>query len=133
MRAVLEGVAFNLRIIFEALTEQGADLEALRMIGGGIQNPILCQILADVLGIPIQRLESGEFATSLGAAVCGGVGVGLFSDFEVVSKLCPVVGTDEPDQTGVAQYNRLYPLFSDAYRSLVELFGKLADLQAELA
>lgn len=131
VRAVLEGVAFNLRIIFEALTEQGADLEALRMIGGGIQNPILCQILADVLGIPIQRLESGEFATSLGAAICAGVGVGLFDDFSVAGSLCPVAGTDRPNPEAVKRYDKLYPLFCEAYDALAGLYTRLADFQSE--
>jgi xylulokinase len=132
VRAVLEGVAFNLRIIFEALTEQGATLDSLRMIGGGIRNPVLCQILADVLAIPIERLESGEFATSLGAAVCAGVGVGLFDDFSIAERLCPVAGTDAPDRAAVDAYNSLYPVFNEAYQALEKTFGRLADLQAEL-
>lgn len=132
VRAVLEGVAFNLRIIFEALTEQGASLSALRMIGGGIRNPVLRQILADVLAIPIDRLDGGEFATSMGAAVCAGVGLGMFPDFTVAATLCPVAGTDRPDPEAVRQYDRLYPLFQDAYAHLVDLFGQLANMQRGL-
>lgn len=133
VRAVLEGVVFNLRIIFDALTEQGARLQSLKMIGGGIRNPVLCQILADVLAIPIERLESGEFATSLGAAVCAGVGVKLFDDFSVAETMCPVAGANIPDTTAVDAYQRLYPLFNDAYRALETMFGRLADLQSELS
>jgi len=132
VRAVLEGVAFNLRMIFEALTEQGAKLSGLRMIGGGTRNQALCQILSDVLAIPIERLESGEFATSLGAAVCAGVGVGIFDDFTVAERLCPVAKTDTPGREAVEVYNRLYPLFIDAYLALKGEFGRLAELQAEL-
>jgi len=133
VRAVLEGVAFNLRTIFEALTEQGAKLTSLRMIGGGTRNHALCQILSDVLAIPIERLESGEFATSLGAAVCAGVGVGMFDDFAVAERLCPVSQTDTPDCAATEIYNRLYPLFIDAYRALEGEFGRLAELQAGLS
>ena len=131
VRAVLEGVAFNLRIIFEALTEQEAQLKTLRMIGGGIRNPILCQVLTDVLAIPIDRLESGEFATSLGAAVCAGVGIGLFDDFSVAASLCPVAGTDQPNPDAVRRYNELYPLFNEAYEALTGLYGRLADFQSD--
>lgn len=132
VRAALEGVVFNLRIIFDALTEQGASLESLTMIGGGIRNPVLCQILADVLAIPIERLESGEFATSLGAAVCAGVGVGMFDDFSVAESLSTVAGVTTPDADAVETYRRVYPLFSDTYGKLESLFGRLADLQANL-
>jgi len=133
VRSVLEGVAFNLRIIFGALTEQGAKLEALRMIGGGIRNRVLCQILADVLAIPIHRLERGEFATSLGAAVCAGVGVGVFDDFSVAESLCPPAGTDAPEAAAVEVYDRLHPAFTDAYRALEPTFGRLADIQSGLS
>lgn len=133
VRAVLEGVAFNLRVIFEALTEQGADLESLRMIGGGIRNPVLCQSLADMLGIPIERLESGEFATSLGAAVCAGVGVGVFDDFSVAAKLSPVAGTDHPSKARKALYDKTYELFNRSYDILEPLFADLAELQREIA
>jgi xylulokinase len=132
VRSVLEGVAFNLRIIFDALTEQGAKLQSLKMIGGGIRNRVLCQILADVLAIPIERLESGEFATSLGAAVCAGVGVELFDSFAVAEAFCPVAGVDTPQSDTVEAYQKLYPLFDDTYRALEPVFGRLAHLQSEL-
>ena len=133
VRAVLEGVAFNLRSIFEALTEQGAQLGSLRMIGGGIRNPVLCQALADMLGIPIDRLESGEFATSLGAAVCAGVGVGLFDDFSVAATLSPVAVTDQPVASRKPDYDRLFGLFNQTYGALEPVFGDLAAMQREMA
>jgi xylulokinase len=132
VRAVLEGVAFNLRIIFDALTEQGARLQSLKMIGGGIRNPVLCQTLADVLGIPIERVERGEYATSLGAAVCAGVGVELFDDFSVAESFTAVAGVDGPDPEAVEAYRRLAVLFGDAYEALAPVFDRLAELQSEL-
>lgn len=130
VRAVLEGVAFNLHLILKALTEQGTPLASLRMIGGGIRNPVLRQVLAGVFGIPIHCLESGEFATSLGAAVCAGVGTGVFDDFRVVDTLCPVALTESPRPEDVAAYRALEPLFERAYRALEPIFGELAPLQA---
>jgi len=132
VRAVLEGVAFNLRIIFDALTEQGARLQSLKMIGGGIRNPVLCQTLADVLGIPIERVERGEYATSLGAAVCAGVGVELFDDFSVADSFSTVAGVDGPDPEAVEAYKCLAVLFGDAYEALAPVFDRLAELQSEL-
>ena len=132
VRSVIEGVAFNLRIIFDALTEQGAALQSLRMIGGGIRNAVLCQAMADMLGIPIERLESGEFATSLGAAVCAGVGIGVFDDFSIASKLSPIAGIDHPIKDRKSLYDQTYKLFCQAYDSLEPLFGDLAALQREI-
>ncbi|MEW5826090.1 MAG: xylulokinase [Candidatus Bipolaricaulota bacterium] len=132
VRAVLEGVAFNLLLIFRALTEQGAPLRSLRMIGGGIRNPVLRRVLAGVLGLPIRCLESGEFATSLGAAVCAGVGTGVFDDFRIVDQLCPVALTEEPHPDDVSAYRKLGPAFEQAYRALEPVFDELAPLQAAL-
>ncbi len=133
VRAVLEGVGFNLRLIFNALTEQGATLPALRMIGGGIRNPVLRQILADMLTIPIACLESGEYATSLGAAVCAGVATKVFDGFEIAERLCPVALEETPRSAGVAAYKALLPVFAEAYRALEPVFDRLADLQAGLS
>ena len=133
VRAVLEGVAYNLRIIFDALTEQGARLGSLRMIGGGVRNPVLCQALADMLGIPIERLESGEFATSLGAAVCAGVGVGVFDDYGIAAELSPVAGTDRPSAERKPTYDQAYDLFQRSYDALGPLFGDLVAMQREMA
>ena len=73
-RAVLEGVAFNLRLILDALESQGAQLPAIRLIGGGAQSPVWRQILADVFARPVHILDLTTEATSWGAAVAGGVG-----------------------------------------------------------
>ena len=67
-RAVLEGVAFNLRLILDALQAQEIEIPAMRLIGGGARSPLWRQILADVLGMPILLPELVTEATSLGAA-----------------------------------------------------------------
>ncbi len=131
VRAVLEGVAFNLNLILQALTEQGTPLRTLRMIGGGIRSPVLRRVLAGVFGLPIQCLESGEFATSLGAAVCAGVGTEVFEDFGIVETLCPVALTEEPRPDDVRAYRALAPTFESAYRALKPIFDDLATLQAQ--
>ena len=52
-RAVLEGVAFNLKMILDAFLEQRAAIQAMRLIGGGARSALWRQILADVYGLPI--------------------------------------------------------------------------------
>src|SRR5439155_4902416 len=52
IRAVLEGITMNLRIIQDALTAQGAKIEAMRVIGGGARGRFWNQIMADVYGVP---------------------------------------------------------------------------------
>lgn len=64
-RAVLEGVAFNLRLILDALSSH-QPIRALRLIGGGARSAIWPRILADVLGRPLEMLEMTAEATSWG-------------------------------------------------------------------
>jgi xylulokinase len=127
-RAVLEGVAFNLRIILEALCEQGAPITSLRLIGGGARSPLWRQIFADVFNLPILRPSLVVEATSLGAAIAGGVGVGLFEDYSVADKLVRVEPGEEPIPANVARYQELYEIFLDTYDSLVKVYDRIAEL-----
>ena len=127
-RAVLEGVTLNLRIILEAFQRQGARIEAMRVIGGGAKGEVWRQIMADVYGMPVLLPAHLEEATSLGAAVAGGVGVGLFRDFTVAEDIAKVVSQQEPDPEAKQVYDALYPIFCQAYEGLVGTFEALSAL-----
>ena len=125
-RAVLEGVALNLRIILDALRAQGVQVEAMRLIGGGAKSPVWRQILADVFGLPILRPALPAEATALGAAIAGGVGVGLFPDFSVARRLIPAEEAERPDPAHNQCYTALYTLFQQTYSALEPIFERLA-------
>jgi xylulokinase len=125
-RAVLEGVAFNLRSIFDALGAQRTGTTAMRLIGGAARSGTWRQILADVFGLPILLPALPIQATSLGAAIAGGIGVGLYPDFSVAHKFIGVAEAERPDPVAAARYAQIYPLFLEAYRALEPVFGKLA-------
>ncbi len=127
-RAVLEGVAFNLRIILDAFRDQGAPISALRLIGGGARSPLWRQILADVFGLPVLRPRLLVEATSLGAAIAGGVGVGLYPDYSVAGELVRVEPGEEPRHDVAARYDELYEVFRETYESLVNVYEHIAAL-----
>ena len=129
-RAVLEGVAFNLRASLDAFTEQGVAFNSLRLIGGGARSGAWRQIVADVLDLVILRPTRLAEATVLGAAIAAGVGIGLYPDFSVAKRFARCEPAEQPNPTAVACYERLYPLFCAAYRALEPLFGRLADATA---
>jgi xylulokinase len=126
VRAVLEGVAFNMRQILEAFAELGVTSEAVRMIGGGAKSRLWRSIFADVLERPIQRLNFIEEATSVGAAVAGGVGVGLIPSLEEAGRFVRVVEETRPDPTHFETYRRQYAIFKESYPNLREIFARLA-------
>ncbi len=123
-RAVLEGVTFNLRLILDALESQGAHLPAIRLIGGGAQSPLWRQIMADVFARPVVILDLTTEATSWGAAVAGGVGVGLY-DWNIAKEQARVKLAVEPDAANAARYAELLPLFVDTYRALEPIYARL--------
>jgi xylulokinase len=127
-RAVLEGVAYNLKMILDAFTEQGAVIDAMRLIGGGARNPLWRQMLADVYGLPILRPMLLAEATSLGAAIAGGVGVGLFPDFSVAHELVQTEAGEQPNPAQAERYGQLCDLFQRTYSALAPVFEELADL-----
>jgi xylulokinase len=125
-RAVLEGVALNLRLVLDLFREQGASIDSMRVIGGGAKGEVWRQIMADAYGVPVLRPAHLEEATSLGAAVAGGVGVGLFRDFTIAEQIARITARHEPDAAAGAVHDRLLPAFRSAYEGLVETFEKLA-------
>jgi xylulokinase len=127
-RAVLEGVGFNLKIIMDIL-EGYAPIDDVIMIGGGTKGDAWLKILADIWQKPLLVPEYLEEATSIGAAVCGGVGVGMFKDFSVAGKLNKPVRVIEPDKTAAEAYNRLYEIFREAYERLKPVYKSLAEFR----
>jgi xylulokinase len=126
-RAVLEGVAFNLRIILDAFRRQGAQIAEMRVVGGGAKGRLWRQIMADIYGLPVLRPRLLDEATSLGAAVAGGVGVGLFREFGVAEQLVDIVQVHRPDRASQERYERLYRTFCSAYEALVPVFDHLVE------
>ncbi|HZC75959.1 MAG TPA: xylulokinase [Gaiellaceae bacterium] len=128
LRAVLEGVTLNLRIILEAFRRQGAAIESLRVIGGGARSAAWNQIMADVFGIPVNRLSLIDEATSMGAAAAGGVGVGIWKDFSKVDEMVQIANEAKPRAELRALYDELSSIFEEAYAALegASLFRRLA-------
>jgi xylulokinase len=122
MRAVMEGVAMNLCLIVDAFRKQGAQIDSIRAIGGGIKGQLWTQIMADLYGVPIQRLAVLDEATSMGAAVIGGVGVGLYPDFSIAERMNPVTSTTIPNPANRAAYEKAYRIFDAAYHALEPIY-----------
>ncbi len=127
-RAVLEGVGYNLRIILEAVAAQ-QPIERVSMIGGGAKGRVWLQILADMWGIPLEVPRFQEEATSLGAAICGGVGVGVYESFAACAEFNPTSEVILPNPSNRGRYDDMYGIFQDAYQGLEATYESLALVQ----
>ena len=122
MRAVLEGVAFDLRTILLALVEIGGPIAAVDAIGGGARSAPWLRIICDILGVTVRRRSLGDEATALGAAVVGGIGVGLIDRWERAAELSEVIDLFEPRPDRAARYELAHARFLEATDRLLPWF-----------
>ncbi|MDT0682402.1 FGGY-family carbohydrate kinase [Roseicyclus sp. F158] len=114
--AVLEGVAFSARHLFETLVEAaGCRPEFLLYGGGGARSDLWSQIRADVLGVPLHRFECTDVGC-LGAAILAAVGIGAFPDMaSAVPRMTRVDRVFTPDPGQQDRYAQMF----DAYRGAI--------------
>lgn len=124
VRAVVEGVAFNLYTGLRAFTENGVKVEHIDAIGGAANAQLMLSIMADVWQVPISVRDLVDEATAIGAAVVGGVGAGLF-DFDTTKKLSSRTERFEPRPARTRALERPYQQFLDAYTRLEPWFDEL--------
>lgn len=125
LRAVMEGVAMSLGLITDIFRKH-VDIGRLTIIGGGSQSAVFRQVLADACACPIQTITSKADATSMGAAIVGGVACGLFKDFSVVDQFIAADETVAPDARRVKLYRSRRALMERAYLGLVDVYAGLA-------
>ena len=113
--AVLEGVAFGLRDSLEVARSLGIRIDSSRICGGGAKSPLWRQIIAAVMNVKLEIIESEE-GPGYGAAILAAVGCGTFESVErACEKLVKVVDTVEPDPELVQKYEEKYQKFKQLY------------------
>jgi sugar (pentulose or hexulose) kinase len=127
-RAILEGQAHAMRegrALLERATRQ--PIGRLIVVGAASRSDLVMQIMADVIGLPAERLHNAE-AAALGAAIAAAVGAGLHADIATATAAMTRAGRRfQPGAENAALYDRLH---QKVYRPL---YGRLAPVYADLA
>ena len=124
-QAVLEGVAFALRDSLEVAKSLGIKIERTKICGGGAKSPLWRRMIANVLNIKVDRIESEE-GPALGGAMLAAVACGVFSSVEeAAEKIVRVTETIEPEPELVEKYERQYQKFAKIYPTVKDLFTEL--------
>ncbi|MEQ1642322.1 MAG: xylulokinase [Pyrinomonadaceae bacterium] len=117
-RAVMEGVAFSLRDSFEIFRELGAQIDSIRLGGGGATSGLWRQIQADVFGRTVETITADEGA-AFGAAILAGVGYGAWASVdEACDAAIKVADWTKPDPDAVAALDRNYEAYKLLYGAL---------------
>jgi sugar (pentulose or hexulose) kinase len=128
-RAIIEGINYALLEGMESLQKRSGGstrINRLMVSGGGSKSEAVCQITADMFGMPVYRGVTSE-ASGLGAAINGFVGLGAFGSYEeAVKKMVHYAGVCTPEAGNAKLYRELY---SRVYR---RIYPRLAALYAEI-
>jgi xylulokinase len=118
IRAIMEGMCLENRWILEHLRASGATIEAVHITGGASKSRFWNQLHADILRRPTIRVGTSN-AALVGAAICAGIGIGVFSDARAgVAALTSMAETYHPDMQLTTIYDQLYDVFQRAYAAL---------------
>jgi len=131
LRAVYEGIAYNIRWIVEIIEKEFKfPLPNLRVIGGGAKAAPLMRILADVTKRTALTVRYPQEAGAVGVAMIAAVGLGIYPDFESLKKVVNVEKAFEPDPNNRKIYDSLYTSYQQAYRSLRGFYKELNERRA---
>lgn len=121
-QAVLEGVAFALRDSLEVAKSLGIHLERTKICGGGAKSPLWKKMIANILNLKVDVIESEE-GPAMGGAMLAAVACGEYASVEeIAEKFVKVTGTVEPDPELVAKYEDCYQKFRQIYPACKPLF-----------
>jgi xylulokinase len=125
IRSVLEGVAYHIRWMLEAMEKKIPRQSVLRFAGGGAKSDVWCQIMADVTGRQIEAIENEINAGTVGATVVCAVGLGILSSFSEAKRLVGTRKVFKPQPQYADMYNRNFTIFKKLYEKNKELFRLL--------
>jgi gluconokinase len=128
VRAVLEGIIFNIYMVSLALEEVVGDLSAIQATGGFARSPLWRQMAADIFEQPVTvptAFESGALA----ATVMAQKALGLIDNLEVIGDMIGEANTYQPNPENYEAYRELTPIFIRLSRQLQTEYKAIADYQ----
>ncbi len=133
IRAIVEGITYELRLNIETLEELGVKIEEIRTVGGGARSSFWLQLKADITGKRVIVPEVTE-ASSAGASMLAGLGIGLYKDVDdAISKFYREAKTYQPNlnvkkiyDKFYSAYIKLYPKVKSTYREIFQMLEELS-------
>ena len=117
-RACMEGVAYEMRLNYDALAGSGIRFDRINATGGGARSKVWMQMKADILGIPITALKTADAGT-VGSAMLTGIAAGIYEDLEDAAA-CMVKETDvyRPRPEMHKRYMKVYERYKGVYSAV---------------
>jgi xylulokinase len=128
-RAVMEGVAFHIRWIIEALESLGLPVGEINAIGGGSSSPVWTQIISDITERSLNIVEHPLEAGAMGAALAVAVGMSIYPNMEAVDEVIQIHHRVEPRIQNQARYSALYQEYRAIYAALAPIYCRLHEVR----
>jgi xylulokinase len=125
IRAVVEGLAYNKRMLLEAQERRVGTSRVLRFAGGGALSDETCRILADATGRSVEPVLDPQYAGAAGAALVAACALGRFPDLDAAASTVRVRGHFEPRAAAREVHERNYRVFRELYPATKKLFARL--------
>ncbi len=129
-RAVMEGVAFEVKKNIKIFASLGLNPADLRITGGGSRSDLWNQIMADVLGMQCGRGDLEE-STAVGASILAAYGAGEYSDLaKAADEMANITNIWNPNPQNTTKYDKLFGINEEIYNALQsnQIYQKLADI-----
>lgn len=114
----------NLSLCLDILRTQ-MNIQEITAVGGGAKGSTWRNIMADIFGAKIFVPEVLEEASSMGAAITGGVGAGIYKNFNVVEDFLKIRECVEPNDKTSEFYRKRKEVFDGCYYALESIFNKI--------
>ena len=134
-RAIIEGLCLELYMALRIMEDRsGLTIHEIRIGGGGAKSDVVCQIAADVFGLPVVRSQTHE-ACSIGSSMVAFVAKGVFADFDEAAKaMVHVKDTFRPNEKNHETYNEIYEqAYRKIYPRLRPIYQKLIQVKRRIA
>ena len=134
-RAIIEGLCLELYMALRIMEDRsGLTIREIRIGGGGAKSDVVCQIAADVFGLPVVRSQTHE-ACSIGSSMVAFVAKGVFADFDEAAKaMVHVKDTFQPNERNHEVYNDIYEqAYRKIYPRLRPIYQKLIQVKRRIA
>jgi len=132
LRAILEGLSYELRTNIEAIEKLRTEITEIRAIGGGARSDFWSQLKADITGKPLVVPNVTE-AAALGAAILAGVGAELYKSVEeAVKAVYKEKSRFSPRVENIKRYDRYYNVYGKIYEPLIKIFNEIYELAEEI-
>ncbi|MCP0887625.1 gluconokinase [Ligilactobacillus sp. WILCCON 0076] len=132
IRAVLEGIVYNLYTVLLALEEVVGQPKTIMATGGFARSPLWRQMLADIFERPVTIPKDFE-SSCLGAAIIAMKSVGLIDDLSATKKFAGKTVTYSPNSDNYPVYRELISIYIRLTRQLTTEYTNIAEFQRKYA